>query len=59
MIFETISKFAIAFSRLIVGKAWLDGLTGPRRENEVRHEFDLKSFKRFRVQKEIFAVLFD
>lgn len=58
MIFQTISRFVIFFSRLILGKAWLDGLTRPRRENEVRYEFDLKNFKRFRVKKENFAVLF-
>ena len=40
--FETTSKFLIMFLRLILGKNGVDGVTGPRREIDIRYEFDLK-----------------
>ena len=40
--FETTSKFLIVFVRLILGKVGVDGFTEPRRESEIRYEFDLK-----------------
>ena len=43
VIFETISKFAIAFVRLISGKVGVDGFTRPRREIDIRYEFDWKA----------------
>ena len=42
MIFQTVSKFVIAFVRLILGKVCFDGVTGPLRETDVRDQFDLK-----------------
>ena len=42
VILETASTFLIVFVRLILGKVGLDGFTGPRREIDIRHEFDLK-----------------
>ena len=42
MIFQTISKFVIAFVRLIMGKVWIDVVTAPRRKIDVGYEFDLK-----------------
>ena len=42
MIFETTSKFLIVFVRSILGKVGVDGFTGPRREIDIRSEFDLK-----------------
>ena len=41
MIFET-SKFLTSFLRLILGKAGVDGFTMPRREIDIRCEFDFK-----------------
>ena len=35
--FETTGKFLIVFVRLILGKVWDDGFTGPRRENDIRY----------------------
>ena len=43
MIFETTSKFLIAFVRLILGKVGLNGVTWPRREIDIRYEFDFKA----------------
>ena len=40
--FETTSKFLIVFVRLILGKVGVDVFTDPRRESDVRYEFDLK-----------------
>ena len=40
--FETTGKFLIVFVRLILGKVGVDGFTGPRRESDIRYEFDLK-----------------
>ena len=43
MTFETTgNKFLIVFVRLIFGKVEVDGLTGPRRESDIKYEFDLK-----------------
>ena len=42
MTFEIAGKFLIAFVRLILGKVGVDVFTGPRRESDVRYEFDLK-----------------
>ena len=42
MIFETTSKFPIAFLRLVSGKVWVDVVTGPRRVLDMRYEFDSK-----------------
>ena len=42
MTFETTGKFLIVFVRLILGKVGVDGFTGPRRESDIRYEFDLK-----------------
>ena len=40
--FETTDKFLIVFVRLILRKKGVDGVTGPRREIDIRYEFDLK-----------------
>ena len=40
--FETTGEFLIVFVRLILGKVGVDGLTGPRRESDIRYEYDLK-----------------
>ena len=40
--FETIDKFLIVFVRLILGKVGVDGFTEPRRESDIRYEFELK-----------------
>ena len=40
--FQTISKFVIAFVRLIFGKVGFDELTRPGQEIDIRYEFDLK-----------------
>ena len=40
--FETTGEFLIAFVRLILGKVGVDGFTGPRRESDIRYEYDLK-----------------
>ena len=40
--FETTGKFLIFFVRLIFGENGVDGLTGPRREIDMRYESDLK-----------------
>ena len=40
--FETTGKFLIVFVRLILGKVVVDGFTEPRRESDIRCEFDLK-----------------
>ena len=42
LIFETTSKFLIVFVKLILGKVGVDGFTAPRREIDIRYEFDLK-----------------
>ena len=42
MTFETTGKFLIFFVRLIFGENEVDGLTGPRREIDMRYESDLK-----------------
>ena len=42
MTFETTDKFLIVFVRLILGKRWVDVFTGPRRESDIRYEFELK-----------------
>ena len=42
MTFEIAGKFLIVFVRLILGKVGIDVFTGPRRESDVRYEFDLK-----------------
>ena len=42
MAFETTGKFLIVFVKLILGKKELTELTGPRREIDMRYEFDLK-----------------
>ena len=42
MIFETTSKFLIAFLKLILGKKGYDGFTELQREYDVRYEFDFK-----------------
>ena len=42
MTFETTGKFLIVFVRLILGKVVVDGFTEPRRESDIRCEFDLK-----------------
>ena len=60
VIFETTNKFSIAFVTVILGKKGVDRVTAPRRGNDVRYEFDLKLIlKRFRVQIEILATIFD
>ena len=40
--FETADKFLIVFVRLILGKVGLDGFTEPRRESDIKCEFELK-----------------
>ena len=40
--FETTGKFVIVFVRLILGEVGVSGFTGPRRESDIRYEFDLK-----------------
>ena len=40
--FEPGFKFLIVFLRLILGKVRVDGFTRPRRENDIRYEFELK-----------------
>ena len=42
VIFETTSKFLIVFARLILGEKGVDGVIEPRREIDIRYEFDLK-----------------
>ena len=42
VIFEITGKFLIAFVKLILGKKGVDGVTGPRRKNDIRYEFNLK-----------------
>ena len=42
MTFETTDKFLIVFARLILGKKGVDVFTGPRRESDIRYEFELK-----------------
>ena len=42
MIFQATRKFAIASDRLILGKVWVDGFTGPRHETDVTYEFGFK-----------------
>ena len=41
-IFETTSKFVIAFVRLILGKVQVDGFTGAQQKTDTRYEFGLK-----------------
>ena len=40
--FETTGKFLIIFVRLILGKMGVDGSTEPRRESDIKDEFNLK-----------------
>ena len=42
VIFETTSKFLIAFLRLVFRKLGVDGVPGPRWEIDLRYESDLK-----------------
>ena len=42
MAFQTAGKFLIVFVRLILGKKGINGVTGPRREIDIRYEIDLK-----------------
>ena len=42
VIFKTTGKLVIVFVRLILGKAGVNGFTGPRQEIDIRYEFDLK-----------------
>ena len=42
MTFEATSKFPVVFVRLILGKNGVNGVTGSRREIDIRYEFDLK-----------------
>ena len=39
VIFETTSKFLIVLVRLLLGKVWVDGLTGLRQEIDFRYGF--------------------
>ena len=39
--FETTGKFLIVFVTLILRKVGVDGFTGPRRESDIRYQFDL------------------
>ena len=41
--FETTVKFLTVLVRLILGKVGVDGFTGPRREGDIRYEFELKA----------------
>ena len=40
--FERTGKFLIVFLRLILGKKGVGGVTGPRREIDIKYEFHLK-----------------
>ena len=42
MTFETTAKFLIVFVGLILGKVEVDVFIVPRRESDIRYEFDLK-----------------
>ena len=42
VIFKNTGKLLIDFVRLILGKARVNGFTGPRQEIDIRYEFDLK-----------------
>ena len=42
MIFEKRSKLLIVFSRLILGKVWVDGFTGSQWESDITYEFGYK-----------------
>ena len=42
--FEAIGNFLVVFVRLILGKVGVDGVTGPRREIDIRYKFDSKVF---------------
>ena len=42
MVSQGKSKFAIACVRMILGKVRVEGLTGQRRETNVRYEFGFK-----------------
>ena len=42
MTFETTGKFLIVFVRLILPKVGVDVFTGPRRERDIKYEFELK-----------------
>ena len=42
MTFERIGKFLIVFVKLVLGKKWVDRVTGLRRKMCIRYEFDLK-----------------
>ena len=42
VIFETTRKFLIVFVRLILGQSEVYGVTGQRREIDIRYEFDFK-----------------
>ena len=39
---ETAVRFLIFFVRLILGKVGVDAFTRPRRESDIRYEFELK-----------------
>ena len=47
MTFETTGKFLIVFVRLILEKVGVVVFTGPRRESDTRHEFDLNVVLKF------------
>ena len=40
---KTRGKFLNVFVKLILGKNGVDGVTGPRREIDIRYKFDLKA----------------
>ena len=40
--FETRGKFLTVFVRLILGKKEVVGVTGPRRDTDIRYELDLR-----------------
>ena len=58
MMFETASKFLIAFVRLILGKNGVDEFNEPRGKIDTRYEFK-DNFKGSRVQIAILAAIFD
>ena len=60
MTFERTGKFVIVFVRLILGKVGVDGFTEPRRESDIRYEYNLKvELKALGVETEILASVFD
>ena len=59
VIFETTSKFPIAFLWLVSGKLVVDGVTGPQRESDMGYESDLKIIlKNLKCKIEILATVF-